>query len=86
MAREEKDAHRHILPGNLLTGPPIFVEGGHKHKVVGGEGMTSTDPGTADDNHRHTANGQGTSGPRNSMRDTQGMGEKNVKQETATGS
>lgn len=80
-----KDAHRHVLPGNLLTGPPIPTEGSgeapHKHKIVGGEGMTSVNPGVADDNHRHLANGQGTSGPRNTMQDTQlEKGESEVKQ------
>jgi len=72
MAKDKKDSHRHILPGNILTGPPLPQEsGGHKHTIVGGDGVTSTDPGGPDDNHRHTANGQGTSGPRNNMKDTQ---------------
>jgi len=69
--------HRHVLPGNLLTGPTLPAEGGagngsensHKHKIVGGEQMTSVVAG-GDDNHRHTANGQGTSGPR-PINDTQ---------------
>lgn len=84
MADEMKDAHRHVLPGNLLTGPPLPTEGGHKHKIVGGEGMTSTNPGGPQDSHRHTANGQGTSLPINTMRDTQLTDKKSeeVKQES----
>ncbi len=72
---EEKDSHRHILPGNILTGPPTYLEEGdgdvHKHMLVGGQGVTSANAGKADDNHRHTANGQGMSGPTNNMKDTQ---------------
>jgi hypothetical protein len=71
MARELKDSHRHVLPGNILTGPPVPTEEGHKHKVEGGQGWTSSAAGGPNDGHRHTANGQGTSIPVNAMRDTQ---------------
>lgn len=58
-------SHRHVLPGGILTGPTVPTGEGtsHKHSIVGGDGNTSTDPGTAEDDHRHKANGQGTSGP-----------------------
>ena len=85
MARKMTDTHRHVMPGNLLTGPPIFTAGEesdeHKHMLVGGQGVTSSDKGGPDDDHRHTANGQGMSHPINTMKDTQGAGEKDVKQE-----
>jgi len=78
-AEEEKDSHRHVLPGGILTGPPIPTEGGHHHALAVGDSMTSVIKGDSTDNHRHTANGQGTSGPRNNMKDTQGTGPNEVK-------
>lgn len=55
--------HRHVLPGNLLTGPRVLEQGGgaHYHNIVGGDGRTSSEPD--DPGHRHSANGQGTSHP-----------------------
>ena len=73
------DMHRHVLPGNLLTGPPVPTENGHKHKVIGGDGMTSEVSGGPTDGHRHVANGQGTSIPVNTANNKQELSEKDRK-------
>ena len=79
-ATEEKDSHRHLIPGGIPTGGPEPTEGGHTHSLASGDSKTSVDPGNSTDNHRHTANGQGTSGPVNTMNDTQGTGPNEVKE------
>ena len=79
-------SHRHLLPGGIQTGPAIPVMNdageiiGHKHKTVGGDGVTSVVKGESDDSHRHTANGQGTSGPIPMKNETSVEGKMNAKE------